>query len=239
MKKNTFLVVLLLLVGLTIVDSLSAQVRFGYGPMHHGRYYSHAYGQPSQSTSNSNNQKNEVHKFIPTVNIAVGYGFPNLDKYLLPDLNSHGVVKGDYEQTGTMHAAIDYQFNRYTSIGVMGLLGRTSVPYFLAGALPNDPAVYNASLENWTVMFNMVNYFAPVDMVKVNGYLRTSVGVNVWNQKITDASGIKQNNLATSPTELAYQVSLGADFNLSPRAAFFIEAGYGKYILSGGLKFKF
>jgi hypothetical protein len=39
--------------------------------------------------------------------------------------------------------------------------------------------------------------------------------------------------------DLAYQVGLGANFKLSPNAGFFIEAGYGKYILNGGLSLKF
>jgi len=40
-------------------------------------------------------------------------------------------------------------------------------------------------------------------------------------------------------TDLAYQVSIGTRFNLSQNAGFFIEAGYGRYIVNGGLTFKF
>ena len=239
--KKYFLSLAIIAALITAATSqLSAQVRMGFGPFVGGRYYSRStHHRQAQSSNNQSQNKEEIPKFIPTVNISVGYGFPNLDKYLLPDLTSHHVNIGDYEQTGIIHAALDYQFGRFTSIGVMGFYGKTSAPYYNFGALPNDPPTYNASLESWSVMINMVNYFAPVDMAKVNAYIRTAVGVNVWNQRITDPSGVKQNNLATNPTEFAYQASLGADFNLSPRAAIFLEAGYGKYILTGGLKFKF
>jgi len=38
---------------------------------------------------------------------------------------------------------------------------------------------------------------------------------------------------------LAYQVSFGAKFHLSKEAGLFLEAGYGKYILNGGLALSF
>ena len=40
-------------------------------------------------------------------------------------------------------------------------------------------------------------------------------------------------------SDFAYQASIGTRFNMSPNAGFFIEAGYGKYIISGGLKMSF
>ena len=239
MKRNIFLTVIILLSSMLVTSEVNAQfMRFGFGPRMGGGYYSRPYRQQKQQPAE---KKDELPKFVPTVNISVGFGYPNLDKYLLPDLSTYGpgYIKGDYQQTGILTGAIDYQFSRFTSIGLMGAYGNTSVPYYLIGAGPTDPAIYNATLKGWSVMANLVNYFAPVDMAKVNGYLRLAAGVNVWDQSITDANGVKQNNIATSPTEFAYQVALGADFNLSQRAAIYVEGGYGKYILSGGLKLKF
>jgi len=237
MNRNIFISFTVLLISMATTQ-LSAQImRFGFGPRMRGSYYSRPYRQQKQQ--NTDKKEEQLPKFVPTVNISVGYGYPNLDKYLLPDLSNAGYIKGDYQQTGILTGAIDYQFNRFTSIGLMGAYGNNSVPYYAVGAGPTDAPVYNATLKGWSVMANLMNYFAPVDQAKVNGYIRLAAGVNVWDQKITDANGVKQNNIATNPTEFAYQVSLGADFNLSPRAAIFVEGGYGKYILNGGLKFKF
>ena len=242
MKKNILLSGIIMILSCIMVSQLDAQMRFGFGGgMGGGRYYNRPY--PQHRNNNNNKEKKEEPKFVPTVNIAIGFGYPNLDKYLLPDLTNVQSpfvqsIKGNYQKTGTYFANLDYQFSRFTSIGLMGSYGTTSVPYYAIGAGPTDPPSYNGSLTSWTVMANMINYFMPVDQAKVNGYLRLAAGVSVWDQKMTDATGAKVNNIASEPSEFAYQVSLGADFNLSPRAALFVEAGYGKYILHAGLKFQ-
>jgi len=233
MKKNILLSGIILVMSCVLVSQLNAQLRFGFGGGYNGgRYYNRPY---PQHRNNGNNEKKEQPKFVPTVNISVGFGYPNVDKYLLPDLSYLGYSKGNYQNTGTYFANLDYQFSRFTSIGLMGTYGTNSVSYFNS---PTGGAGFNGTLTGWSVMANMINYFLPVDQAKVNGYLRLAGGVDVWDQKITDANGITQNNIS-NPSEFAYQVSLGADFNLNPRAAIFVEAGYGKYILAGGLKFKF
>jgi len=62
--------------------------------------------------------------------------------------------------------------------------------------------------------------------------------VNTWKQDYIDAAGNKLNYIE-KPSELAYQAGLGAQFSLSDNARIFLEAGYGKYILHGGLSFVF
>lgn len=239
MKKNILSVLFIVMMSLIVTTQLSAQIRFGFGGGYYGgRYYNRPYPQRHNNNNNNNQKKEEAPKFIPTVDISVGFGFPNVDKYLLPDLTSQGVVKGNYQKTGSYNAAIDYQFSRFTSLGLMGTYGTSSVPYYAINAGPSDASIYNGTLTGWSVLANLKNYFLPVDLAKLNGYLRLAGGVNVWDQKITDANGLKQNNIS-DPSEFAYQISLGADFNLSPRAAVYVEAGYGKYILAGGLKFRF
>jgi outer membrane protease len=73
---------------------------------------------------------------------------------------------------------------------------------------------------------------------KISPYLRTAIGVNTWKQDYTDTYGNKLLFPNQLP-ELAYQVGIGAKFNLSKRAGIFIEGGYGKYILHSGVAFKF
>jgi len=80
--------------------------------------------------------------------------------------------------------------------------------------------------------------FAPTYNNAIEPYVRTALGINNWTQNYLDQSGNKAANIP-DPSELAYQVSLGARFNLSKGAGFYIEGGYGKYILTGGLTLKF
>ncbi len=56
---------------------------------------------------------------------------------------------------------------------------------------------------------------------------------------LTAKSLCKINLGGTRPTDLAYQVGIGAKFKLSKNAGIFAEAGYGKYIVQGGVFFKF
>lgn len=171
--------------------------------------------------------------FQPRLNISIGYGFPNLDKYQLAEFTH--AYKGNVSQTGPVMAAVDYQFSRYTSIGVMGTYGKVTMPYYDDASNGTTP-VFTGKLENWSVMFNMVNYF-PSYNKSFSPYLRTAAGINNWTQTYTDDRGVKAAD-APEPTLFSYQLSLGTRINLSPNAGFYMEAGYGKYILSGGLVFR-
>jgi hypothetical protein len=86
-------------------------------------------------------------------------------------------------------------------------------------------------------MLNIMTYFPTTDR-KVEPYLRTAIGVNSWKQDYLDETGDKIYDLE-NPSEFAYQASIGARFNISKNAGFYIEGGYGKYILNGGLTLKF
>ena len=85
-------------------------------------------------------------------------------------------------------------------------------------------------------MLDLVRYM-PLSRT-VSPYFRTAIGINSWKQDYSDASGSKMYFGAT-PSDLAYQIGLGAKVNLSEHAGVFVEAGYGKYILHGGLALKF
>ena len=87
-------------------------------------------------------------------------------------------------------------------------------------------------------MLNYISYM-PVTNDKVEPYFRTAIGVNIWNQSFTDNAGNPISMAGTSPSDLAYQLGLGAKFHLTKKSGLFIEGGYGKYILQGGLTFKF
>ncbi|MEO8766642.1 MAG: hypothetical protein ABI416_20235 [Ginsengibacter sp.] len=172
-------------------------------------------------------------KFQPSVNISFGYGFPNLDKNQLPDF--YNLYKGTTaSQTGPITGAVDYRFARNMSIGVLVTHGNTSVPYYNY----NEPAapVFTGALENWSVMLNFMRYIQATD--KIAPYLRTAIGINSWQQSYTDGQGNKV-NMDGVPSQLAYQLGLGANFYLAKNAGLFLEAGYGKYLLHGGFTLKF
>ncbi len=172
--------------------------------------------------------------FQPTLNISIGYGFPNLDRYALQDF--YGQYKGNVTETGPISGAVDYQFSRYMSIGVMGTYNKVSVPYFNNNSNSGTPA-FTGNSENYSIMLDLISYF-PTYNHGVSPYLRTAIGVNNWNQNYEDANGNKVAQ-PQDPGIFAYQASLGARFNLSRGAGFYLEAGYGKYILAGGITFLF
>ena len=170
-------------------------------------------------------------KFEPSVNLSFGYGFPNVDKQELVDFVD--LNKGNATQMGPVTGAIDYRFSRNMGIGVLVTHGKVSVPYYdFSGA-----QAIKGSLDNWAFMLNITRYI-PVSGSRVLPYIRTAIGVNSWKQDYTDRGGSKLNFIQT-PSELAYQAGIGANFYLSKNAGFFLEAGYGKYILHGGISFKF
>ena len=204
-----------------------------YGRRHYGRPY---YPPPRTPRPQSRPvpQQRRQSNFTPTVNLSIGYGFPNLDKNFLPEFTD--AYKGTISQQGPVTAAFDYQFSPVTSIGVMGTYGKVSVPYYDITSNGNDPA-FNGNIENWSVMFNMMT-FIPSRQKAVSPYLRTAIGINNYKQEYLYPDG-QSAATVPNPSELAYQVSLGARLNLSPKAGFYVEGGYGKYILNGGLTLRF
>jgi opacity protein-like surface antigen len=217
MKKYAVIVIVLTLF------AASSQAQFRYG------YRNRMMGQRRPSPQRS------LPKFKPSVNITFGYGFPNLDKDEL--LNFYNFYKGSVSQTGPVFGTVDYQFSRSMSVGLMVSYGKASVPYYDYNAPASDPAAMTGKLENWSVMINFVRYL-PVGTTKITPYMRTAIGINTWSQSYLDQSGNKTVN-TDDPASLAYQVGIGAKFNFSKNTGLFLEAGYGKYILSGGLAFKF
>jgi hypothetical protein len=115
----------------------------------------------------------------------------------------------------------------------MGTYGKVSAPYY--DAYSNTQA-FTGSLQNVSIMVDLINYF-PSYNPNVKAYLRTAIGVNNWTQNYTNSDGSPMTNVP-QPDDFAYQVSLGVKFKVAPGTGLFIEAGYGKYILAGGLTFK-
>ena len=192
--------------------------------------YGHRYRKPYRRQNNFSRQS--FPKFEPSVNLSIGYGFPNVDKEEL--VNFSGLRQGNANQTGPITGALDYRFSRSMSIGVMVTHGKVSVPYY---DYYTGVKSLNGSLDNWAFMLNIVRYI-PIPDSRVTPYIRTAIGINNWKQDYTAVNGSKIDYIST-PSDFAYQAGIGANISLSKNAGLFLEAGYGKYILHGGLSFKF
>jgi hypothetical protein len=172
-------------------------------------------------------------RFQPSLNVSLGYGFPNVDKVDLPaylDEYNSGTT-----QTGPFTGSVDYRFSRLMSIGVLVTHGMLNAPYYPYSGTTGTPD-FNFKVSNWAFMIDLMHYMQATNNITL--YSRVALGVNTWTQNYIDPSGNKMNVPPASLPDLAYQVGLGAQFKMTKNSGFFLEAGYGKYILNGGLTFK-
>ncbi len=233
MKKQTIILAVLFI----LISAVTEAQFYGGGGFYIQRGYRQPYPRPYRQRYPRQRQQQTYH---PTVNLSFGYGYPNLDKNYFPE-QFNGAVNAykrtNYNQTGPITGALDFQFSRYNSIGVIGTYGKVSVPYYDFNS-NGETTLFNGNVKSWSVMLNMMTYF-PTYESAVSPYIRTAIGINTRNENYTYPDGSKAVIGGDNLTDLAYQVSIGARFNFSPNAGFFIEAGYGRYIASGGLTFRF
>ena len=170
--------------------------------------------------------------FKPRVNVSIGYGYPNVDQNYLPRYEY--MFHRDISQTGPFMAAVDYQFSRRLSIGMMITRGIVSTPYYDYSS--QTPLTFTAKFFNWSCMVDIVRYI-PLDQ-KIFPYVRTAIGINFWKQDYTDIDGSKASVKPVTLPVLAYQAGIGAKFMVLKNAGIFIEAGYGKYVFDAGLSVK-
>ena len=195
---------------------------YGRGPGHYRRL-------PQQRRQQVNRQQP---KFDPIIHFSLGYGYPNLDQYQMASF--YNFSRGNATQSGPITGSIDYQYSKTSSIGIMVTHGQVTAPYYDYSNSSNSPSI-TGSLNNWSVMLNLVNYLPTGG--SISPYFRTALGINIWKQDYQDAGGNKL-GYVTEPGQFAYQIGLGAKFNITRNTSFFVEGGYGKYILNGGLSFK-
>lgn len=163
--------------------------------------------------------------------MSIGYGLPNLDKKYLPAY--YNAYYSNISRRGPVTASADYRFSRRMSVGFMVTHGTVSASYY--DSFSAQP-VFNTKLENWGFMLNLVRYFGAGR--KIDPYLHTALGFNAWKQEYTDPAGNKLSMPEADLPSFSRQFALGMKYNVSKHAALFIEAGYGKYILQGGLSLK-
>jgi hypothetical protein len=170
--------------------------------------------------------------FKRTFSMSIGYGLPNVDKKYLPWY--YDAYYGSNSQKGPVTASLDYRFSRKMSIGFMVTHGTVSAPYYdYFSGLP----AFNTKLDNWGFMLNLVRYFRAGP--KIAPYFHTAIGFNKWTQEYTDPAGNKLSMPEADLPSFSRQIALGVKYNVSSHAGLFVEAGYGKYILNGGLSLQF
>lgn len=79
-------------------------------------------------TTNQRNKNTKQPAYEPSVHLYIGYGFPNLDKNILPTF--YGATMGNVQQNGPFMGSIDYQFSQSMSVGVLITHGTVSAPYY-------------------------------------------------------------------------------------------------------------
>jgi opacity protein-like surface antigen len=225
--KQIVLVAVVILSGITGEAQVIIGGGFGGG---FGRGFGRGYYQPRPPRQRRHYQ--ELPEFKPSLNVSVGYGFPNLDANQFPDYYRY--YQGNPTYGGPINAAIDYRFTRNASLGMLVTTGHASVKYYDYNT--GAPAM-TGSLTNWSFMLNFMRYM-PVSSKVITPYIRTALGINSYTQNFTDASTGDKIAPPQVPSSLAYQVGIGAQFNVVKKMALFAEAGYGKYILNAGVTFK-
>ena len=172
-------------------------------------------------------------KFQPALNLSIGYGFPDVDRKYLPDY--YGYDRGTISQSGVFTGALDYRFSRRMSIGILVAHGAVSAPYYSYYSSPSA-ADLTTRLETWSFMIQIIRYI-PISLW-VTPYIKTAIGFNSWKQQFRDANGNETAVTHVDVPDFAHQIALGVKFRLSRRAGLFVEGGYGKYIVLGGLSIK-
>jgi hypothetical protein len=216
MRKNVFFICLLF--ALLASETADAQIRRGR----------------SRRAAAYKRIESRLPKFEPTVNLSAGYGFPNTDKIFLPEY--YEAYRGGSSQWGPITATLDYQFSRRMSIGVMVTRSSVSAPYYDYFSSSTLPA-FTAKLDNWSFMLNMVRHI-PASL-KATPYMRMAIGINSWKDTYTDPDGNKVLVQSADLPDIAYQAGIGVRLKMSKHTGFFIEAGYGKYVLQAGLSARF
>ena len=227
MKKYHFaLFILLIFSGLVADAQIGIRMGTGFG-------MGMGYGMRPYPRRNNNYYQRKDSTFKPSVNINLGYGFPNLDKNQFAETGQY--YTGTPTYTGPVLGSIDYQFARNTAIGILITHGTTNAPYYDYSS-SSSASVFTGHLNNTAIMLDLVRYM-PVNNNNITPYIRTAIGLNLWDESYNDANNNKL-NFSSNPSDLAYQLSIGCNFYITQHSGFFVEAGYGKSILNAGLSFR-
>ena len=216
---------LLIVLSSFFVSASYAQVIIGGGSGFGGRFGRIGFtgGGGMRRQRNENKDKNKESTFKPEISVKIGYGFPNVDTYQFSDYV--GLYKGSISQTGPITSSVDYKYNSTNSIGIMATYGKVAIPYTDG----NNNYEGKVNLETRSVLANFMQ-FRPLTN-SATFYFHEALGASINNVNYLG------NVPVITPASFAYQLGVGAKFKISEKTSFFAEAGYGKYVLHGGLSY--
>lgn len=119
-----------------------------YGRMYPSRY--HRYADRDYDPS-----------FTPSLSLSIGYGYPNLDKNEF--LSFYNFYRGHSTETGPVHASIDYQLNRRSSVGIMVAYAKVSAPYYDYNGTATSSPSFQGKLEDWSILFTWCDTYQPAE----------------------------------------------------------------------------
>ncbi|HTJ10472.1 MAG TPA: hypothetical protein VL547_00525 [Dinghuibacter sp.] len=157
------------------------------------------------------------------VSFSVGAGLPNLDTRYLPAFD--GMSMGGVTRSAVVTGSLMCRVTRRLEAGVTTTYGSVSASYSEPGSVGFSG--FSGKLEDWTIMATLQRTF-PMGR-RVSAYIKTALGAHLWTQSYTEPGAS-----ADLPV-LAKQVCGGVRLRCLRRAGLFVEAGYGEYVVLGGI----
>lgn len=160
------------------------------------------------------------------VSLSLGAGFPNLDTRYLPAFD--GMSMSGATGSAVVSGSLTCRVTRRLEAGVTTTYGSVSASYSEPGSVGSAgfPG-FSGKLEGWTIMATLQRTF-PMGR-RVSAYIKTALGAHLWTQSYTEPG------VSADLPVLAKQVCGGVRLRCLRRAGLFVEAGYGEYVVLGGI----
>jgi opacity protein-like surface antigen len=174
---------------------------------------------------------------------TLGYGFPNLGKSILS--------AGDYYEdekifgVGPMHARFEYGLTDRFGIGVsinFATFGHTwnetyDVYNSTTGLYTSTTYEYEEKVTSLAFLIRFNRHFEVSD--KVDIFSGFGLGYNSWKATYSSNNPNDTNESISFPIPIGMEATLGVRFYFTDNIGAYIEAGWAKSIIQGGIAFKF
>lgn len=170
--------------------------------------------------------------------VSLAYGFPNLGAVVLntyEDYNAYSV-----SGIGPIHLKYDYALSDKISLGVsigyVSFKAKWTYDYYDYNTFTTQ-----AYDESWTgsslgILARFNYHFATSE--KLDPYVGLGAGYNSWTFKFeSDYPGAIESSLVLPP--IGFEGGVGVKYFFSDNVGAYLELGYGKSLLQGGIAFKF
>lgn len=172
--------------------------------------------------------------------ISIGYGFPNLGKSLFKTWESYS----DYKVTGfgPMHVKYEYGVSDKIGIGasvniVNFKVAWTDIPYSSLDSTANYE--HRVKSSAYSILARMNIHFAT--QAKIDPYWGFGLGYSgrKYTYETDDPNYPEDNFSLTNLIPLGFETTIGCRFYFTDNIGAYIETGFSKSIIQGGLVAKF